>query len=178
MAGSALAMPANSVLINADTGQMISDHDLKVKEDVPLNIQFKVTHYTYSESGRLYNYAVDVKPWYNENDNIVGSPSDVAVQLPNPASFTIPQLPMPRTTIGHDFVDDKKIKITVVNKVVDASGAPANYKITIGGVETVTLSVLTSSSTNASVPEFPTVAFPVAGILGLLFIFGRKKEGL
>ena len=75
-------------------------------------------------------------------------------------------------------MDNQKISVTVVNKVVDASGAPTNYKITIGGVETVSFSLLTSSSTNASVPEFPTVALPVAGILGLLFIFGRKKEGL
>ena len=29
-----------------------------------------------------------------------------------------------------------------------------------------------------SIPEFPTVAIPVAGVLGLLFVFGRKKEGL
>ncbi len=28
------------------------------------------------------------------------------------------------------------------------------------------------------IPEFPTVALPVAAILGLVFIFGRKKEGL
>jgi hypothetical protein len=29
-----------------------------------------------------------------------------------------------------------------------------------------------------SVPEFPTVAFPVAAILGLIFIFGRKRGDL
>lgn len=28
------------------------------------------------------------------------------------------------------------------------------------------------------IPEFPTVALPIAAILGLVFIFGRKKEGL
>ncbi|WP_052718404.1 PEF-CTERM sorting domain-containing protein [Methanosarcina sp. MTP4] len=28
------------------------------------------------------------------------------------------------------------------------------------------------------IPEFPTVALPVAAILGLVFIFGRRKEGL
>ncbi|MFY1113362.1 MAG: PEF-CTERM sorting domain-containing protein, partial [Methanosarcinaceae archaeon] len=27
-------------------------------------------------------------------------------------------------------------------------------------------------------PEFPTIALPIAAILGLVFIFGRKKEGL
>jgi hypothetical protein len=28
------------------------------------------------------------------------------------------------------------------------------------------------------IPEFPTVALPVVAILGLVFVFGRKKEGL
>jgi hypothetical protein len=28
------------------------------------------------------------------------------------------------------------------------------------------------------IPEFPTVALPVAAILGLVFVFGRKKENL
>jgi hypothetical protein len=30
----------------------------------------------------------------------------------------------------------------------------------------------------AKIPEFPTVAAPVAAVLGLLFVFGRKKGGL
>jgi hypothetical protein len=29
-----------------------------------------------------------------------------------------------------------------------------------------------------NIPEFPTVALPIASVLGLLFVFGRKKEGL
>lgn len=35
-----------------------------------------------------------------------------------------------------------------------------------------------SASGTANIPEFPTVALPVAAILGLVFIFGRKKEEL
>jgi hypothetical protein len=31
---------------------------------------------------------------------------------------------------------------------------------------------------NLSIPEFPTVALPVAGVLGILFVFGRKKGDL
>ncbi len=38
--------------------------------------------------------------------------------------------------------------------------------------------VLEIKGANLSIPEFPTVALPVAGVLGLLFVFGRKKEGL
>lgn len=29
-----------------------------------------------------------------------------------------------------------------------------------------------------AIPEFPTVALPIAAIIGLVFIFGRKKEGM
>ena len=35
-----------------------------------------------------------------------------------------------------------------------------------------------AQSPNVDIPEFPTVALPVAAILGLVFIFGRKKEEL
>ncbi|AKB33636.1 hypothetical protein MSSIH_2946 [Methanosarcina siciliae HI350] len=35
-----------------------------------------------------------------------------------------------------------------------------------------------SASPKSHIPEFPTIAAPIAGIIGLLFIFGRKKEGL
>ncbi len=33
-------------------------------------------------------------------------------------------------------------------------------------------------SVKSNIPEFPTIALPIAAILGLVFIFGRKKEGL
>jgi hypothetical protein len=36
--------------------------------------------------------------------------------------------------------------------------------------------IATDTDKITSVPEFPTVALPVAGILGLLLVFGRKKE--
>jgi hypothetical protein len=37
---------------------------------------------------------------------------------------------------------------------------------------------ISSNSQLTLVPEFPTVAVPVAAVLGLLFMFGRKKEKL
>lgn len=67
------------------------------------------------------------------------------------------------------------------------NGAPegATYKVNIGSTRQVGTGeiskefVLTSASTTVSnIPEFPTVALPVAAILGLVFIFGRKKDGL
>lgn len=38
--------------------------------------------------------------------------------------------------------------------------------------------VSVASVTATPIPEFPTIALPVAAVLGLIFIFGRKKEGL
>lgn len=41
-----------------------------------------------------------------------------------------------------------------------------------------TWSLKAYATVDTEIPEFPTVALPVAAILGLVFIFGRKKEGL
>ena len=48
------------------------------------------------------------------------------------------------------------------------------YRVIVGN-DQYHVSVTTIAKT---IPEFPTVAAPVAGLLGLLFIFGRKKGDL
>jgi hypothetical protein len=64
---------------------------------------------------------------------------------------------------------DIKIRTTGVDKVVvNDTGVSAT-------ISTKTDSGQEEFTTN--VPEFPTVALPVAAILGLVFIFGRKKDG-
>ncbi|KKG15905.1 hypothetical protein EO98_10520 [Methanosarcina sp. 2.H.T.1A.6] len=47
------------------------------------------------------------------------------------------------------------------------------------GTDKVETSIeVSSASIGVNVPEFPTVALPIAAVIGLVFIFGRKKEGL
>jgi hypothetical protein len=46
------------------------------------------------------------------------------------------------------------------------------------GTDIITVLPKSSATISVDVPEFPTVALPVAAILGMVFIFGRKKEGL
>jgi hypothetical protein len=167
IAGSALATPASSVLINKDTGDTISDKDLNLQQNVPLNIQFKVTAYTPAESDHTYTYGYAVTVLQNKNGNMIGSKSDINVVPPTPATFYLPTI----TSGTGTFLDSKFTTVTLLNSVKDAQGAPAIYKITIGDEGFI----LTSASTNVSVPEFPTVALPVAAVLGLLFVFGRKK---
>lgn len=53
----------------------------------------------------------------------------------------------------------------------------AVYRINVGaGKQGSSLKVDTASVYAESIPEFPTVALPVAAILGLAFVFMRKKE--
>jgi len=68
--------------------------------------------------------------------------------------------------------DETKVPVgSRISVMVSASGTgtedPLTYDISLTATKTIT-----------AVPEFPTVALPVAAILGLVFIFGRKKEGL
>ena len=51
------------------------------------------------------------------------------------------------------------------------------YKASVTGNTFIVGKIVSVASVTATpIPEFPTVALPVAGILGLLFVFGRKKE--
>ena len=167
LAGSAMAMPANSILINAVTGETISNQDLVLKPGDTLSVQFCVDAYTPSESNMTYDYDYKVTPWVNRDGVVLGTAADVSVDIPAPQTFYLPKI----TSGFGTFTDSKVITVTVEN----TAPIGAVYKITIGDVGFI----LTSASTNVNfVPEFPTVALPVAAILGLVFVFGRRKEGL
>ena len=59
-----------------------------------------------------------------------------------------------------------------------AAAAPigATYNIQIGADGANPMDIGLASRNAASVPEFPTIALPVAAILGLAFIFQRRRE--
>jgi hypothetical protein len=52
------------------------------------------------------------------------------------------------------------------------------YSETSGDSITQSYSVYSAETVNVSVPEFPTVTLPIAALIGLVFVFGCKKEGL
>jgi hypothetical protein len=168
MAGSAMAMPASSILKNADNGQIISNQDLSLSPGQSIHILFCVDAYTPLESDQTYTYGYAVTPWKNSNGVTLGSSSDMSVDVPAPKSFTLPAI----TTGTGSFTDTKIITVTLK----DTAPIEAAYKVTIGDEGFILTSASTTISNN--IPEFPTVALPVAGMIGLLFIFGRKKEGL
>jgi hypothetical protein len=98
-----------------------------------------------------------------------GSESDITVEYVNHISF----------------VADKDPYVDINNLVVYAADGTEGNKYSIAipiyvdDKEAGKLVFQAAASAKVTtVPEFPTVALPVAAILGLVFIFGRKKEGL
>ena len=70
MAGSAMASPASSTLINADTQEVVSNEDLYLAVDNPLRLQLSVV-YTVAESDITYDYGAAVTPWPNSDGNVL-----------------------------------------------------------------------------------------------------------
>jgi predicted secreted protein len=91
---------------------------------------------------------------------------------------------------GLQLISDETVKTDVLPgapqnhiwtiKATNIGSQSVNVHYLLRGLEsnsnafTLTINVQTSNS--ASVPEFPSVAVPVAAILGLVVIFGRKKN--
>ncbi len=73
-------------------------------------------------------------------------------------------------------ITDTDIGVITITNTAGIEGA--SYLITISAGATGVEFGGAASRHVDSIPEFPTVALPVAAILGLVFIFGRKKEGL
>ena len=105
-----------------------------------------------------------------------GSASDIIVTAVegNNASNTAQPFPLYWTQDGGEGATEQ-IDITI------ASTGPigANYSIVFLDFSTgdmVSLQVATIHSTN--IPEFPTIALPVAGVIGLIYLlhFRRKKQ--
>ncbi|ABE51679.1 PEF-CTERM sorting domain-containing protein [Methanococcoides burtonii] len=99
-----------------------------------------------------YSYSVVVKSG-------TGSPSDIAVTVP---ASVIPTT-NPYTDVG----------IITVTKDINA---PMDTVYTIKVVAGDSSVEVDSASRTIEVPEFPTIALPVAAIIGLAFFLQRRKE--
>jgi len=158
MAGSAIAsntvVSTDEVSITPD-GQTISDVGVSVK----LTSAANTYRTTVTASDGLSAYLQSSSPIAVGDSSTWASSGSLSG---NP--FTIPSAPTTYSGTLH-------IKGT----------KPGTVTVTTyysGGSDQQVYSVYSGESVDVSVPEFPTVALPVAAMLGLVFVFGRKKEGL
>ncbi|MDI9395932.1 MAG: PEF-CTERM sorting domain-containing protein [Euryarchaeota archaeon] len=160
MAGSAMADPGDIELWDenfqnrVDSGSMIR---LKAGESIYISTLINYFDSAGSPELGVYNYGVELEYFGGAQEG------DFIVECPD--SFTL-------TEGGSPYSDQGVIKITRSNREIPYG---AYCRISIGDENRI----LASGTTYAqNIPEFPTVALPVAAILGLVFIFGRKKEEL
>lgn len=126
----------------------------------------------------------DLKVIGGLGDDVTYSAYGVKIKLPNGnyvdaqpdqvlVSFERNLFTTPTSDSGNDNLDPGVLKITLGDIPI---GSSIIFNVQVDN--TVVPIFATASRRIATVPEFPTVALPVAAILGLVFIFGRKKDGL
>ncbi|AKB61302.1 hypothetical protein MSMAP_1317 [Methanosarcina mazei SarPi] len=74
----------------------------------------------------------------------------------------------------YEYDDAQDHKVTEV--VVVFSGTITGTPTFAAHVQWGSGSAFFGPGDTTQIPEFPTMALPVAAILGLMFIFGRKKQ--
>ncbi len=73
--------------------------------------------------------------------------------------------------------DDPATDVAVIEITLDANApVTGQWRVTIGAGEDATTKDIGSAARNFLIPEFPTIALPVAAILGLAFFMQRRKE--
>jgi len=149
MAGSAMA--AGSLDLVDINGVTVTDKTIYVAPGGSTDIYLKVT-----------SNGVSTETFYVDIDRTDDPAADVHLS-PNPTSQTL------------DLIEGT---ITATDPITLSLSSDADegevYDVIVGNDR---IHVMASAEVE-SIPEFPTVALPVAAILGLVFIFGRKKEGL
>jgi len=97
----------------------------------------------------------------NPPHSVINAPINI---FATPTKFTLNLLP------SNTAVSGSKVALGVSSQAT----AGELYRVAVGNQD-FDVSVTTIVKT---VPEFSTVTLPVAAVLGVLFTFGRKKEGL
>lgn len=93
-------------------------------------------------------------------------------------SFNIPPNALDSVEVGQPTAEETRYTKTIWVKDANTGASIDDRFITIGslGGATAYVQQVTTSTDVIAVPEFPTIALPVAAILGLVFIFQRRKE--
>ncbi len=164
MAGSAIAMPGDIELWNKDFTYRIDGADnshpsVPIHNGESVTISVKVNYVDQGTPNEIGDYTYDATIVQYGGGAAAGD-----YTISKKAGFSL-------TAGGNPFKDAEAITVTCNKDLPNG----AYCKIKVGDATAVLAS---GSAYVKNIPEFPTVALPVAAVLGLVFVFGRKKEGL
>ncbi|WP_406670030.1 PEF-CTERM sorting domain-containing protein [Methanolobus sp. ZRKC4] len=154
--GTASATPYTADIWDATGTAAIGDLTLKPGDSITLS--YRMTAISSVEQGLVLPYATQVAV-------ISGPGATTDINITTPANVTVP--------LATSYTD-----VGVITVSLNAS-APVGtiYRISIGAGPVLASTEIDSASRYVeAIPEFPTVALPVAAILGLAFLFQRRKE--
>jgi hypothetical protein len=161
MAGTASAVLTHDASIWDEAGTGVSANPLVINPGETLVLSYHAASLVPNSVGNsaTYGYSAGIVSG-------VGSASDLTVVFAHP-DFTPTSAPT-YTDVG------------VIQLTLDENAAVGTvYKVTIqvAGVDTESVFIYGQASRQVeSIPEFPTIALPVAAILGLAFFMQRRKE--
>jgi uncharacterized membrane protein len=101
--------------------------------------------------------------YLNPDWNYAFNPSEVRLENETDSKSSILTLDVPENTIPGTY--SHTVQVSALNEY---------DKMIEGYTGRITVEVVNTDVTN--VPEFPSIALPVAAVLGLVFVFGHKKE--
>jgi hypothetical protein len=176
MAGAVLADPVNDeTLINAPNGQIVATPGqptpvtinlfpyapggINVNSYHEVMLQLDVTKPVITVDLPAKDWAGNSAHWLNKNNQAISTLTST-----NNVAYLANQ----------KFTTTSKIVATVHTSATTSAGS-----LTVNidrDADCQHVYIATDTDPITSVPEFPTVAVPVAGVLGILFVFGRKKE--
>ncbi|MDK2825736.1 PEF-CTERM protein sorting domain-containing protein [Methanolobus vulcani] len=113
------------------------------------------------------NFAADnqVLPYYSEVVAVSGGAVDTDMTVTISKANFEPGTADPYTDVG------------VIQITLDANApATGQWRVTVGAGEDAVTKDVGSAARNFLIPEFPTIALPVAAILGLAFFIQRRKQ--
>ncbi|MDP2217113.1 MAG: PEF-CTERM sorting domain-containing protein [Methanolobus sp.] len=161
MAGTASATLTHDASIWNEAGTNPAENPLVIYPGETLTLSYHATYLTPSaiNNSATYGYKAGVVSG-------VGSASDLTVVFTHP-NFT--------PTSAPTYTDVGVIKLTLDENA--AVGTVYKVTIQVAGVDTESVFIYGQASRQVeSIPEFPTIALPIAAILGLAFFMQRRKE--
>ena len=141
---------------------------------------------------------IDVTKVSDKTDYTVGETVTFTVTVTNPATnpytaenvvltdYPPDEVTLSPTTFNLGDIDPGDSVVTVITGTADQSGCDLeNSAVAVGyygqypvfsGGDTVTFNIDCTGPSPTPIPEFATIALPVASILGLLFFFNHRKR--
>ncbi len=154
MIGTAAAEPYNLRIYNA-AGTAPADN--------PLDLQ----------PGDSIVLSLYMEKMVNDSDTFPITPTVTSIAGSNPADVTVTLATGVLTPAGSDpYIQVGEVTISL------SASAPIGdqYNIEIDAPGANPLDIGVASRNVNSIPEFPTIALPIAGILGLMFIISSRKK--